>query len=744
MSIIFHEENQTFHLTNGKISYIMTVMKNKQLGHLYFGKGVKDRPSFDHLLVERGAILAPCAFEGDLDFSLEVLKQEYPAYGTGDFRDPAYQIGQENGSRVTNFQYESHTITKGKQPLPGLPHTHVKQEAEAETLVITLVDPVISCKMMLNYHLFAQHSAVVRSVTFLSLGKEAITVNRALSFSLDFYDDNFQVVTLDGAWSRERHITTRPLSKGITSISSSRGTSSASHNPFMALKRPETTEHQGEVFGFSFIYSGNFLASAEVDCYDVTRVMMGINPFEFQWTLEKEGDTFQTPEAVLVYSDQGMNGMSQTFHNLYRDNLMRGPYAGKSRPILINNWEATYFDFTEESILAIASKAKELGVELFVLDDGWFGTRDNDTTSLGDWTAYLEKLPNGVSGLCQKINDMGLKFGLWFEPEMVNEISDLYKAHPEWVIQTPNREKSYGRNQFVLDFSQDEVVDYVFKTMCSTLDDANIAYIKWDMNRNITEAFSPMLSAGRQQEFFHRYILGVYRLYDLLIQRYPEILFESCASGGARFDPGMMYYAPQAWASDDTDGVERLHIQYGTSMVYPIVSMGSHVAAIPNHQVERKTNLTMRANVAYFGTFGYELDLNKMTQEEKEQVKEQITFFKKYREVIQLGNFYRLQQGNYYSWMVVSQDQKTAILGYYKILATPNPSLKKITLTGLNPAMEYTCNGNQYGGDELMHIGMILETEFTGLMQGDNFKGKYTPGTDKGDFTSQLYLFEGK
>lgn len=586
MSIIFHEESKTFHLNNGKISYIFTILKNQQLGQLYFGKAMKDRPSFDHLLVERACILAPCTFQGDLDFSLEVLKQEYPAYGTGDFRDPAYEILQENGSRITNFQYQSHRIYQGKKALSSLPHTHGKEEKEVETLEIVLEDKEISAEITLFYHLFQNESAVVRSVSFANLGTKSLWLERGMSLSLDLYDADYEMVTLDGAWSRERHISTRPLSKGTTSVSSSRGTSSASHNPFLALKRKETTEHQGEVYGFSLIYSGNFLASAQVDCYDVTRVMMGINPFGFSWELSPSA-TFQSPEAVMVYSDNGLNGMSQSFHNLYRNHLMRGAYQGKSRPILINNWEATYFDFTEESILNIATKAKELGVELFVLDDGWFGKRDNDTSSLGDWWDYVEKLPHGVSGLCEKINELGLDFGLWFEPEMVNEVSELYQSHPAWVIQTPNRPKSYGRNQFVLDFSRDEVVDYIFDIMCKTLDQVNISYIKWDMNRNITEAFSPALSANRQQEFFHRYILGVYRLYEKLIGRYPKILFESCASGGGRFDAGMLYYAPQAWTSDDTDAVERLHIQYGTSMAFPVVSMGSHVAAIPNHQIGR-------------------------------------------------------------------------------------------------------------------------------------------------------------
>ncbi len=731
-------ENNTFHLSNDEISYIFQIMQNGQLGQLYFGKKVRHRESFSHLFVEKATILAPCVFEGNLDFSLEVIKQEYPAYGTGDYRNPAYQITSKNGSRITDFQYESHKIINGKNHIQGLPQTYGE---EVETLEVTLRDKVLDLSLILKYHVFTGISGIIRSVEFKNDSSETVKLNCAMSMNLDLYDSDYELMSLDGAWSRERHVSSRKLAKGIQAVSSSRGASSAMHNPFIALKRPNTTEQVGEVYGFTLIYSGNFLAEAYVDTYDVTRVLLGINPFDFEWTLD-EGQTFQTPEAVMIYSEQGLNGMSQNFHNLFRNNLMRGEYRNKPRPILINNWEATYFDFTEESILKIAGKAKELGVELFVLDDGWFGVRDNDTTSLGDWYVHLEKLPNGIAGLNKKINDMGLKFGLWFEPEMVNEISELYKKHPDYVIQTPNRDRSYGRNQFVLDFSRDEVVEYVFDVMCKTLDTANIEYIKWDMNRNITEAYSVDLPADRQKEFFHRYILGVYQLYEKLMERYPSILFESCASGGARFDAGMLYYAPQTWASDDTDAVERLHIQYGTSMVYPLVSIGSHVAAVPNHQVDRKTSMKMRADVAYFGTFGYELDLNILPEDEKDQVKEQIEFFKEYREVIQLGDFYRLRDGNYYSWMVVSKDKKTAILGYYKILATPNPSLKKIKLVGLDENFEYSCNGKTFIGDELMNIGMILATEFTGAVPSNNFKGKCTSGTDKGDFTSQIYVFQ--
>ncbi len=732
--------NDTFHLYNNEISYIFKIMRNNELGQLYFGKRVQHRANFDHMFVERAAVLAPCAFEGDLDFSLEVIKQEYPAYGTGDYREPAYQLTQENGSRITNFEYKSHEIINGKNKLQGLPQTYGD---DVQTLEITMFDSLINVEMVLKYHLFENFSGIVRSVSFTNLSDDVVKINRAMSLSLDLYDADFEMITLDGAWARERHVTTRKLEKGVQSISSARGASSAMHNPFLALKRPNADENNGEVYGATLVYSGNFLASVEVDAYDVTRVTMGINPFEFEWALDKDA-TFQTPEAVLVYSDKGLNKMSQNFHNLFRNNLVRGKYKNKVRPILINNWEATYFDFTEDSILQIATKAKELGVELFVLDDGWFGKRNNDSTSLGDWSVNLAKLPNGVGGLAKKINELGLEFGLWFEPEMVNEISELYKTHPEFVIKTPNRKMSYGRNQFVLDFSNDMVVEYIFNKMCETIDNANIAYIKWDMNRNITESYSIALGNDRQKEFFHRYILGVYALYEKLIERYPNILFESCASGGARFDAGMLYYAPQAWASDDTDAVERLHIQYGTSMLYPISSIGSHVAAIPNHQVLRKTGLDTRANVAYFGTFGYELNVNEISESDAIAVKAQIEFFKEHREVMATGDFYRLISGNHYSWMMVSKDKKTAILGYYKILATPNAPLKKVRLAGLDDSLEYECNNNSYFGDELMNFGMIVETEFTGLLQSDTFTGKYNSGTDKGDFTSQIYVFRAK
>ena len=545
---------------------------------------------------------------------------------------------------------------------------------------------------------------------------------------------------LSGAWSRERYVKNRILEQGITAIDSMRGNSSHEHNPFMVLKRPNAGETSGEVIGFSLIYSGNFRMQAEVDTHDVTRITVGINPDRFDWKLEP-GEEFQTPEAVMVYSDQGLNKMSQTFHRLYAKRLARGYWRDRPRPILNNNWEATYFNFTEDRLVQIASKAKECGVELFVLDDGWFGQRNDDHAGLGDWVANPERLPNGIKGLSERIEAMGIKFGLWFEPEMTNKDSDLYRAHPDWILHTPGRNASHGRYQYVLDFSRKEVVEYIYEMMAKILSEAKVSYIKWDMNRSITECYSVALPADRQGEVFHRYILGVYDLYERLTSEFPEVLFESCSSGGGRFDPGMLYYAPQGWTSDDSDAIERLKIQYGTSLCYPISSMGSHVSVIPNHQVFRKTPLHTRANVAYFGTFGYELDLNSLKEEEIAEVKEQIIFMKKYRKLFQFGDFYRLKspfEGNETIWMVVSEDKKTAIVGYYRTLNGVNQAYSRIKLQGLDPDMLYEniLNKTENYGDELMNFGLITTDVTAGEVPGDA-----TPCTD---FESRIYILKAK
>lgn len=731
MPILYNDTTREFHLQTEKTSYIFNILKNDQLGQLYYGKKLRHRDSFERLFHIEEMPNTACVYEGDLVFSLDILKQEYPAYGTTDFREPAYQVLQQGGSRITNFVYQNHAIHQGKNKLAGLPATYVEHDEEATTLEISLYDEAIDVEILLSYSVFEKLNAITRSVRFINHGQEDVNLTRAMSASIDLPDSDFEMVQLSGAWVRERHVHNRKLVPGLQSISSTRGTSSAHQNPFLALKRPSTTEHHGEVYGVSLVYSGNFLAQVEVDHYDVTRLMIGINPFDFNWLLES-GESFQTPEVVMAYSADGLNDMSQTYHKLYRSRLARGTWRDRERPVLINNWEATYFDFDETKILELAKSSKELGVELFVLDDGWFGKRDADTTSLGDWFEDKRKLPNGISQLAKNIADLGMKFGLWFEPEMVSKVSELYKAHPDWILHVPNRKSSHGRNQLVLDFSRQEVVDYIHGLVAGVLRDAPISYVKWDMNRYMTEVGSLELPANRQREVAHRYILGVYSLYERLTSEFPDVLFESCAGGGSRFDPGMLHYAPQGWTSDDTDAVERLKIQYGTSMVYPISSMGAHVSAVPNHQVGRITSLKTRADVAYFGAFGYELDVTKMSDEDKAIVAEQIAFYKENRSLIQQGQFYRLaspfaEDGNVTSWMVVSEDQSEAIFGYYQVLAKPNPGYARAFFKGLHPEFEYAIDGidDTFYGDELMGAGVQLN--------------RYRKDKHPSDFSSIIY-----
>ena len=740
MAIQFHEKAREFHLYNKEVSYIMKIMENGQIENLYYGKRIKDREDFSYLHEEISRPLTSVNVPEPGVLSMEYTKQEYPSYGTGDYRSPAFTVLQEDGSRISAFAYVGHNIFNGKKELKPLPATYTESDEEAQTLEIILYDDLIDTELVLSYTIYEAYPVITRNARFTRKGTEKIVLERALSMSVEFGDMDFEMVHLAGAWSRERYVKTRKLEMGIQSIQNLHGTgSSAEHNPFLALKRPHTTESQGEVYGFSLVYSGNFLAQTEVTTFDLTRVTMGIHPEGFSWELN-QGETFQTPEVVMVYSDQGLNKMSQVYHRLYRTRLMRGYWRDKARPILLNNWEATYFDFNEEKILNIAKKAKEVGVELFVLDDGWFGARNDDYRGLGDWYVNLEKLPDGISGLSRKIEALGLKFGLWVELEMVNKDSDLYRAHPDWIIGAPGRFESHGRHQHVLDFSRKEVVDYIYEMISKVLRESSISYIKWDMNRYMSEPYSRGASAAHQGMVMHKYILGVYDLYTRLTTEFPEILFESCASGGARFDPAMLYFAPQTWTSDDTDASERVKIQYGTSMVYPVVSMGSHVSAVPNHQLLRTTPLETRGNVAYFGTFGYELDLNLLSDEEIEMVKKQITFMKQYRDLIQVeGDFYRLLSpfaGNDAAWMVVSRDQTEAIAGFYQRLNKINASWLRLRLQGLSEDSLYEVSRNvlsetkfyQAYGSELMYAGIPIDREEL------NEKG--------GDFASLLYVLK--
>lgn len=741
MSIVFHEQTKTFHLFNDRISYIMNVLPTGHLMQLYCGKKVHDREDFSYL-IETSArpTTTYLSEEWHNKYTFTHLKQEYPVYGTTDFRHPAIEIKQNNGSNISNFCYKSHSISSGKPKLAGLPATYTENDNEAQTLTIVLEDELTHVQVELLYTLFAQGGIIARSAKITNNGAETVHLTTAMSLCLDLPDCDYEWLQFSGSWARERHLKVRKLEQGITSVESTRGASSHEHNPFVILKRPSTDENKGEAIGFSLVYSGNFLAQAEVDTHDVTRVLIGINPFCFDWKLAA-GGSFQTPEAVIVYTADGLNDLSQTYHKLYQKRLARGYWRDRPRPILINNWEATYFDFNEDKLVKIAQKAKECGVELFVLDDGWFGKRTSDTAGLGDWVPNTDLLPNGITGLSHRIEELGMKFGLWIEPEMTNMNSDLYRAHPDWILHVPGRHPSECRHQYVLNYSRPEVVDYIYNMLAKILTEGKVSYIKWDMNRYITECYSVALPADQQGEVFHRYILGVYSLYERLTTNFPHILFESCASGGARFDPGLLYYAPQGWTSDDSDAVERLKIQYGTSYCYPVSSMGSHVSVIPNHQVYRNTPLHTRANVAYFGTFGYELDLNKLAAEEQEEVKEQIKFMKQYREVIQFGTFYRLNSpfnGNVTSWMVVSEDKKTAIVGWYRVLNGINLPYSRVQLQGLNSDYCYETVGTQecHFGDELMNIGLIINDPSAGQVQDG--------GPTSCDFDSKIYVLKAK
>ena len=759
MAIIFHKQSKCFHLYNNEVSYIMRIMENGQLENLYYGKKIHDKEDFAYFHDEAmRSQMSVCIPEPGL-LSMQYTRQEYPSYGSGDYRSPAVTIAQENGSRIIDFKYAGHEIYSGKKEILPLPATYVEEKEEAETLEVTLHDNVMDTDLILSYTIYEAYPVITRNTKFVHKGEEKIVLERAMSASVEFLDMDYEMVQLSGGWSRERYVKNRKLEMGIQSIQSLNGTCcGAEHNPFLALKRPHTTESQGEVYGFSLVYSGNYLGQVEVSTFDMTRVMMGINPEDFNWELES-GESFQTPEVVMVYSDKGLNKMSQTYHRLYRKRLMHGEWRDKARPILLNNWEATYFDFNEEKILTIAKKAKEAGVELFVLDDGWFGARNDDYRGLGDWYVNLEKLPDGISGLSKKVEELGLKFGLWVELEMVNKDSDLYRAHPDWIISAPNRFESHARHQNVLDFSRKEVVDYIYEMIAKVIRESSISYIKWDMNRYMSEPYSKGSAPCEQGKVMHKYILGVYDLYTRLTTEFPHILFESCASGGARFDPAMLYFAPQTWCSDDTDASERTKIQYGTSYVYPIVSMGSHVSAVPNHQMHRITPIETRANVAYFGTFGYELDLNLLSDAEIETVKKQIAFMKENRELIQMdGDFYRLLspfEGNETAWMVVSSDKKQAVAAFYQRLNKVNASWLRLKLDGLdaNTKYEVSCDmapvtsydakiAEAYGhktdedsvktyqayGDELMSAGIPIDREEL------NKKG--------GDFASLLYTLK--
>lgn len=710
MNIQVNASNRLFHLQTKHTSYVFHVIEDGSLGQLYYGPKIPFKDDYANLNTREEHDCTNTRTDEDVEFQAELLKQEYAGLGKGDYRYPAFQITYPNGSRTSEFQYRDYELKDGKARLTGLPSTFADDSNDSQTLTVKLADGDL--ELQLHYTVFADEDVIVRSTTFVNHGK-TVFLNRALSAQLDLPDANYDFIQFAGSWSRERHLHRSHLRPGTQSISSLRTASSHQENPFFMLARPHTDNNQGAVFGFNFVYSGNFLDSVEVDQFDTTRVLIGINPDEFGWKLNS-GDSFQTPEVIFSYTDNGFNALSQQLGAFYAQHLINPHFAHQERPILINNWEATFMDFTEDKLMPIVERAKELGIEMFVLDDGWFGHRDDDRSSLGDWFVDEKKFNHGIAGFAKRVHDLDMKFGLWFEPEMISIDSKLYQTHPEWMIKTPGRGQTPGRHQFVLDMSRQEVVDYLFGLMSHIIQDAKLDYIKWDMNRNITEMYGADLPADQQLEFSHRYILGVYDLYDRLTKAFPDVLFESCASGGGRFDLGMMYYAPQAWCSDDTDAVERIKIQDGTSYGYTPSMWGAHVSAVPNDQVGRLTSIDMRAKVAYFGAFGYELDVTELSDEEQATIKQQVAFYKQYRKLFQFGTFYRLEtpdtSDNVYGWETVSPDKQTAIGMRYQILNGANPAYIRYYFKGLDPERRYTVNDGSevFSGAELMNAGYFV------------------------------------
>ncbi len=720
--ILFDEKSRVFHLRNTFLSYLIKIEESNVLAHIYFGKPVKQyKDNKNYPRRDRG-FSGNIPLNPDRSLSKDTLPQEYSSHGSMDFRTPASIIQRKNGSDLLDLRYDSHYITDGKPDIEGLPQTYVLDKSEAQTLVISLKDRETAIYFDLFYTIFSDRAVITRSVKIRNETRETIKLEKAASFQLDFaHTRRFdEVIALPGAHVNERQISRQSLLSGTKVFESRRGTSSHHMNNFIALVHHHTTENTGEAIGLQFVYSGNHSFELEKDQINQLRVVGGINSHCFSWELNAN-QSFQTPEMILSYSSQGLNKMSQIHHELLRERIARGRHQFAERPILVNNWEATYFDFNSEKIKAIIDEAKELGIEMFVLDDGWFGKRDADNSSLGDWFEYKGKLTNGLREIADYAHSKGLKFGLWFEPEMISIDSELYRTHPDFLMQVPGRMPSASRSQHVLDFTRLDVRQTIEKQMRKILDTIPLDYIKWDMNRSLSDIYSITLDPLRQGEVAHRYMLGLYELLEHLTADYPEILWEGCSGGGGRFDAGFIYYMPQSWTSDNMDAVERMKIQYGTSLAYPISSITAHVSAVPNHQTGRSTSLKTRGETAMSAVFGYELDLTKLSPEEKKQVKEQIISYQTIRPVIQYGHYYRLAspfEENIVAWMFVSPKQDEAIVFLGRILASAQPAFHEVYLLGLDDEALYQEQTSKrlFSGAELMTVGLYFP-DFQGDFQ---------------------------
>ncbi len=716
MSVRFLEEYGLFWLDTAHTSYVIKVVDEERFpGHVYYGKKIRPQDA-GYLLRTEEPPFVPSRNNRERAAFYDQFPFEYGGNGVGDYRESAVAVEDENGCRATMPLFTGYEILPKKPGLPGLPATF---DNDGGTLILHCGDAHLGLEVDLLFSVFEREDVIARSVIIRNAGERPLFLEKALSMSLDMDAADLELLTLHGGWGKERQIDVRPIGYGRQSVGSLRGETSHQEHPFLALKDRHADQNAGEVYGFQLVYSGNFLAQVEKSQMDSLRVVLGIHPEGFGWELAPGGE-FYTPEALLTYSDQGLGGMSRAFHDVIRDHLIRSAYRDRVRPVLINNWEATYFDFNTDRLLSIAECAAKLGIEMLVMDDGWFGRREDDSTSLGDWTVNEEKLPGGLKHLVERVNALGLKFGIWIEPEMVSPDSDLYRAHPDWAIQVPGREPTRSRNQYVLDLTRQEVRDYAYGCVASVLRSANIEYVKWDMNRQLTDLGSVSLPGRRMGEFSHRYVLGVYEMQERLLRDFPDLLLENCSGGGARFDAGMLYYSPQIWCSDDTDAIERLKIQEGTALAYPLSAMGAHVSACPNHEVGRVTPFETRGYVALAGTFGYELDITGLSPEERDAIPGQVALYHRFAALIQQGDYYRIascaENHEYDCYMVVSKDKKEALVTYVQVLARPNCRSRMIRLKGLDPDAVYLVERVErgetrlIGGDLLMEGGIALRS----------------------------------
>lgn len=709
MGIIINEQKRVFTLNTKHSTYQMKVDRYGFLLHLYYGR--RTEGCMDYLLhfADRGFSGNPYDAGEDRTYSMDVLPQELPVQGIGDYRSVAVMIKNADGSYGCDFRYQSHCVKKGKYGLLGLPAVYAAED-EAETLEVVLIDHTSRVQVTLLYGILPELDIITRSAIITNQGTGGICLKKAQAACIDWVGGDYDVISFYGRHAMERNMQRTPVLHGAQVIGSRRGTSSHQYNPMLVIAEKETTEDAGSCYAMSFVYSGSFKAEVEKDQFNQTRALIGLSDELFSYPVQP-GEQFYVPETILTYSKEGLSKLSQNLHACIRRHICRGKYKEGIRPVLLNSWEASYFTFDGASIYGLAKQAAQLGMDMLVMDDGWFGKREDDNSGLGDWQVNEEKLGESLGSLIQRINSLGIKFGIWFEPEAINEDSDLYRSHPDWAFSVPGRRPVRARNQLLLDFSRPEVVDYVFEAMCRVLDQGNIEYVKWDLNRSLSDCYSA--GADDQGRIGHDYVLGLYRLLERIVQKYPNILLEGCSGGGGRFDAGMLYYSPQIWCSDNTDAIDRIRIQYGTSFGYPVSAVGSHVSAVPNHQSGRITPLSTRGITAMAGSFGFELDPAVLSEEEKQQVKEQVAVYKKYAHLIQQGLYYRLTnpfEQETGAWEFVSNDRSQVLVNAVILQIHGNMTVNYVRLKGLEAHCMYREqeSGKLYASDALMETGILL------------------------------------